>query len=100
MTTLREHDPARDGPLIALACGHVYAASSLDAHMEIGSYYLQGEPPVAGAGGGGGAWTGCAGLPERLQAVRGCPECRAPIVGVRRYGRVVNKAILDQMTRK
>lgn len=104
MATLREHDPARDGPLIALPCGHVYAVSTLDAHMELGAYYVQGPPPTAQAGGASewssSAWVDCAQLPQQLQAVRGCPDCRAPIVGTRRYGRVVNKAILDQMTRK
>ena len=116
MTTLREHNATMDGPLVELPCGHVYAASTLDAHMELGQYYYRGPEAVGGGargsgvtGGveqracgcwGGGPWAGCLALPDRLQVVLGCPECRAPILGLRRYGRVVNKAILDQMTRR
>ena len=35
-----------------------------------------------------------------LWAVKGCPDCRAPITSIWRYGRAVKKAMMDQSERK
>ena len=39
-------------------------------------------------------------LPEHSQPIKGCPRCKEPITGIRRYGRVINKAVTDLMDRK
>ena len=92
MHTLAEHKLKSDGPLIVLGCGHIYTVSTMDKHMQIEEYYAKSETT--------GRWNMCSKLPERIQSVKSCPDCRDPIVAVRRYGRVVNKAILDQMTQR
>ncbi|GJP61447.1 hypothetical protein CLOP_g18608 [Closterium sp. NIES-67] len=63
----------------------------------------------SGGAGGGSSGSGAAGsgsgpkwvavLPfedGNLSALKGCPDCRQPITGLLRYGRMVNKALLDQ----
>ena len=39
-------------------------------------------------------------LDDALQPVKSCPECREPILGLQRYGRVSNKRVLDLLDRK
>lgn len=39
-------------------------------------------------------------LNDELQPVKSCPECREPILGLQRYGRVSNKRVLDLLDRK
>ena len=39
-------------------------------------------------------------LNDELQSVKSCPECREPILGLQRYGRVINKRALDLLDRK
>ncbi|CAI5485130.1 unnamed protein product [Closterium sp. Yama58-4] len=56
-----------------------------------------------GAVGGGSAGKWLAVLPfenGNFSDLKGCPDCRHPITGLRRYGRIVNKALLDQSERK
>ena len=38
--------------------------------------------------------------PEALQYTKACPQCRVPITKIRRYGRVIKRSVLDNMTRK
>ncbi|CAI7830493.1 unnamed protein product [Closterium sp. NIES-54] len=57
------------------------------------------------AGGGEGAatskWVAMRSFDDGgLSALNGCPECRQPITVLRQYGRMVNKALLDQSDRK
>ena len=37
--TLADYDVNKSGPLIALACGHVYSIESLDGHMQLAEHY-------------------------------------------------------------
>ncbi|CAI5951159.1 unnamed protein product [Closterium sp. NIES-64] len=62
-----------------------------------------GDGGAAPAVGGGTTAKWLAVLPfenGNLSALKGCPDCRQPITGLRRYGRMVNKALLDQSERK
>ena len=34
-------------------------------------------------------------LNNEFEAIKGCPKCKQPIRLVRRYGRIVNKMVLD-----
>lgn len=89
LETLSEYS-FESGPLVHLSCGHVFAVQSLDAHVELSTYYARE----------GEAWIRPIGRPAQLQHVKGCPDCRQPITGVRRYWRVINMAQIDHMTRK
>mmetsp|Transcript_59403 Transcript_59403/g.121689 ORF Transcript_59403/g.121689 Transcript_59403/m.121689 type:complete len:851 (+) Transcript_59403:436-2988(+) len=91
LTTLREYHVSEGGPLVRLQCGHIFCVDSLDAHLELGSCYARSDQ------GWGDALPISSG---KLVPLKGCPSCRVPITGVRRYGRVINKALLDQMTVK
>ncbi|KXZ55297.1 hypothetical protein GPECTOR_3g432 [Gonium pectorale] len=94
---LDDEDVSAD-PLVPLRCGHVYTASSLDGHLRLEErFYLRGPP---GADGRPGPWLGLRPLPDDQDVVKGCPDCRAPIQGVRRYGRATRKAALDLIDRK
>jgi len=120
MRSFSELDPADvdTDPLIALPCGHTFATSTLDGHMEMAVAYGAaahggrsgpGGGSMAGSGPGGGSsgssgsssaagtsvWGAPLALPDEMMKVKGCPQCRAPIGRVRRYGRVVNKAVVD-----
>ena len=39
-------------------------------------------------------------LDERFQPVKSCPKCKEPILGLHRYGRIINKAAIDLLDRK
>lgn len=39
-------------------------------------------------------------LADHFEPVKSCPECREPIRGLRRYGRIINKASIDLLDRK
>lgn len=93
MTSLGEHDPEEE-PLITLACGHPYTVSTLDGYLEMDTVYERSsagetEPEP-------GEWLEVKPLSDALQNLKGCPDCRAPITGVKRYGRISKKALVDQ----
>ncbi|KAJ3021022.1 hypothetical protein HKX48_009341 [Thoreauomyces humboldtii] len=87
LTDLESSDPD-ESPLITLPCQHSLTIETLDGIMEFSSYYEQDAA---------GHWI--APLPIRngtLKNIPACPHCRNPISGIRRYGRVLNHAFLDQ----
>ncbi|CAI5506821.1 unnamed protein product, partial [Closterium sp. Naga37s-1] len=114
LETLGEIDPD-ESPVVVLGCGHAYTVDTLDGHMGLNQAYLEAG---GGAGGATGGASGSSGMSEGggecgrkwvavlpfedgdLSMLKGCPECRQPITGLRRYGRMVNKALLDQSERK
>eukprot|EP00798_Chlamydomonas_sp_ICE-L_P006218 gene6218-2834_t len=74
------HEYAESGdvdqdPLLVLSCGHAFSVSTLDG---VAAKEMSAE----------------------FQSLPGCLTCRAPISGVARYGRSVNKAMLDLADRR
>ncbi|CAG8518815.1 4362_t:CDS:10 [Funneliformis mosseae] len=77
--------------MIVLSCGHAYTMETMDMHMGMEDYY---EGSIKSG------WTSVKILPASLSNVKTCPECRTPIKNIRRYGRIVNKCILDAQNKK
>lgn len=76
MSTLEEHDPAKE-PLLILPCDHVFTMTTLDGVAKLESVYSS-DP-------NSGEWSGLLPLPAQCGAIPQCPNCRTPIVNVRRY---------------
>jgi hypothetical protein len=83
-------------PIIALSCGHFFTVETLDGVMGIDTFYQRDES---------GQFVGLRNLRsiefselEELSCV--CPNCRAPISQIRRYGRVNNALIVRYASRK
>lgn len=76
-------------PIIILPCDHFFKVETLDGHVGLKSYYHINEageilgPKLVDA--------------ERL---KGCPDCRAPLLSIHRYNRAVKAALLDESTRR
>ncbi len=78
--------------MIVLSCGHVYTMETMDMHMEMKDYY---EGSVEEG------WKSIKILSSASSAdTKTCPACRTPIKNVRRYGRIINKCILDTQNKK
>ncbi|KAI9142789.1 hypothetical protein BKA69DRAFT_1113975 [Paraphysoderma sedebokerense] len=83
---------ADETPIIFLPCAHFFTAETMDGLLSLSNYYTKGTsagwdptlPP----------------LPEDFSNIPTCPECRAPIKNVRRYGRMIKKALLDVAEKK
>lgn len=74
-------------PVIFLKCGHFKTVESLDGMLELSAAYTRDQ----------NGWDA-----GRLPSLKGmlfktpvCADCRAPIKNIRRYGRIVKKAMLD-----
>ncbi|KAK9802792.1 hypothetical protein WJX73_006176 [Symbiochloris irregularis] len=78
-------------PVVVLGCKHIFTAETLDGHLGINDVYDLDDQ---------GRCRGLKELTPDSQAVKGCPECRAPISGVMRYGRITNKRTIDLMDSK
>ena len=89
--TLEDYSVEENGPLIALACGHVYSMESLDGLMQLAHHYDRDADL---------RWGAPKQVTGQLNKMISCPDCRVPITGVLRYGRVINKSLLDIMTCK
>jgi hypothetical protein len=89
--TLEDYSVEENGPLIALACGHVYSMESLDGLMQLANHYERDANLK---------WGAPKQMTGQLNKMISCPDCRAPITGVLRYGRAINKSLLDMMTCK
>ncbi|CAG8719623.1 4995_t:CDS:10, partial [Gigaspora margarita] len=77
--------------MIVLACGHVYTADSLDHLMEMKKYYeidLNYQ------------WIGLKTITSQPNDPKSCPQCRAPIKNICRYGRAIKKNVLDIQNQK
>lgn len=94
---LSEEDITED-PLLVLHCGHAYTTSTMDGHMEISTAYA---PAPATASSSSVLQTWQEPLSRSDFAIpKACPDCRALVVGVRRYGRVVLHSQLGLTQRK
>ncbi|SPO02006.1 related to ECM32 - DNA dependent ATPase/DNA helicase B [Cephalotrichum gorgonifer] len=81
-------------PVVALACGHFYTGESLDGHVGMAQVY---EVDATAR------YVGLKGISASLaEAVPTCPDCRVPVrqFSTRRYNRVVNKAVMDETTKR
>ncbi|CAG8617771.1 554_t:CDS:10, partial [Funneliformis mosseae] len=78
--------------MIVLSCGHVYTMETMDMHMEMREYY---EGSVEKG------WKSIKFLSSAsLTDAKTCPACRIPIKNVKRYGRIINKCVLDTQNKK
>ncbi len=97
LSSFEELDDAsvNSDPLVVLGCGHAFVTSSLDEYMGMREVYTEGQE---------GAWVAAKQLPDdvALQGLKTCPAggCKKPVVGVRRYGRAVNRAMMALIDRK
>ncbi|GMF60647.1 unnamed protein product [Phytophthora fragariaefolia] len=86
--TYGEIDPSEDPVLVLPCCSMVYTMTTLDGTLHLNSYYDMniGEPlgPLPG---------GYIDMPQ-------CPNCKKPIRGLRRYGRVTKRAAIDAAEKK
>jgi hypothetical protein len=93
MTTYEALDVNVD-PIVVLPCKHFFATSTLDGHLQIDTVYavddlqnFTGLKSLIGASPG-------------TEKPKQCPECRASIHSVRRYGRVLRLVELRSLERK
>ncbi|OLL25605.1 E3 ubiquitin-protein ligase RNF213 [Neolecta irregularis DAH-3] len=86
-----EHIDLDMQPVLILKCGHIFTAESLDqiARMDF-AYKVDNQ---LGA-------TSLKYMDSTFQRLQNCPSCRGSLVGVKRYGRINNRAITDGIHRK
>ncbi|RIA99944.1 hypothetical protein C2G38_2130706, partial [Gigaspora rosea] len=77
--------------MIVLSCGHVYTADSLDHLMEMNEYYEKDSNDQ---------WIGLKTITSQPSDPKSCPQCRAPIKNICRYGRAIKKNVLDIQSKK
>lgn len=76
-------------PVIVLSCGHLFTVESLDGHVDLKSYYhIDDTGEILGP------------KPVQEPKLKGCPDCRAPMLNIHRYNRAVKAALLDESTRR
>lgn len=83
-----------ESPILVLSCGHFFTSETLDGYLEFGTVYSIDDQ---------GNYTGFVDPEGQLnEQTPRCPTCRQPFLqySVRRYGRVINRAIIMEMTRK
>lgn len=96
MKTLAEID-LNDTPIVVLGCGHAFTAESLDGAVGMGDVYAVDAAGqftrLLGTTFGGG---------PMAAAVPACPDCMCPVrqFATRRYNRVVNRAVMDETSRR
>ncbi|KAI9765229.1 MAG: hypothetical protein M1840_007721 [Geoglossum simile] len=81
-------------PIILLRCGHFFTAETLDSLLNIGSVY---ETDMGGDFIGLKDFSG-----ELAEQLPTCPNCRQPLqqYSTQRYNRIINRAIIDEMTKR
>jgi hypothetical protein len=85
--TYGEIDPSEDPVLVLPCCSMVYTMVTLDGTLQMSQYYdATGKPRGA--------------LPENYIDTPQCPNCKKPIRGLRRYGRVTKRAAIDAAEKK
>lgn len=83
-----------ESPILVLSCGHFFTSETLDGYLELHKVYrVDGQNNYTGFVDPEGQ------LNEKTPT---CPTCRRPFLqySVRRYGRVINRAAIMEMTRK
>ncbi|CAG8486394.1 199_t:CDS:10, partial [Diversispora eburnea] len=77
--------------MIVLECGHVFTAETLDNLMEMKSVYHMDFMEN---------WIDIKEITDQPGELKRCPNCRAPIKNIQRYGRIIKKCVLDVQNRK
>src|SRR5262249_47420591 len=95
MKTLGEIDLTKDLLIEIPSCGHIFTMSSLDGIMAIDEFYASIKDSETGER---ICWSGLL-SPSILQKQPTCPTCRKLIVGITRYGRVINRVRIDSQNR-
>ncbi|RLN90337.1 hypothetical protein BBJ28_00013206 [Nothophytophthora sp. Chile5] len=85
--TYGELDPSEDPVLVMPCCSMVYTMATLDGTLHLSEYYTS-NGKVRGA------------LPGEFIDIPQCPNCKQPIRGLRRYGRVTKRAAIDAAEKK
>lgn len=83
-----------ESPILVLSCGHFFTRETLDGYLELHKAYSVDSQ---------GNYTGYIDPEGRLdEQTPKCPTCRQPFLqyNVRRYGRVINRAAIMEMTRR
>eukprot|EP00308_Calcidiscus_leptoporus_P012447 CAMPEP_0119379230 /NCGR_PEP_ID=MMETSP1334-20130426/51790_1 /TAXON_ID=127549 /ORGANISM="Calcidiscus leptoporus, Strain RCC1130" /LENGTH=419 /DNA_ID=CAMNT_0007398681 /DNA_START=183 /DNA_END=1442 /DNA_ORIENTATION=+ len=111
MKTLSEWDADKE-PVIVLRCGHVFAPSTLDKHVGLHLFYMtslasEAEHDPNGTQVEDEGMLTCVALKPRVHLTEGtvkapasCPTCKVVIMGVKRYGRPQNYAMLRVLEQK
>ena len=85
-------------PVCVLPCGHFYCISTLDGLMQLDQYY---EREGGDVGTGTGQWVRHLPVSEaEASGPKCCPDCRAVIFGLQRYGRPIQHRELQFLERK
>jgi hypothetical protein len=85
--TYGEIDPSEDPVLVLPCCSMVYTMATLDGTLQMRQFYDDNGKP-RGA------------LPGGYVDIPQCPNCKKPIRGLRRYGRVTKRAAIDAAEKK
>ncbi|KAK4101149.1 hypothetical protein N658DRAFT_426189 [Parathielavia hyrcaniae] len=82
-----------DTPIAVLGCGHFFTGETLDGLVGMASVYTADKF---------GKYIGLQELSGEFTPIPACPDCRVPIrqFATRRYNRVVNKAVLDETSKR
>ena len=90
---LRDVDPEETRLVVLPNCGHVFTVETMDGWMEMDSYFTKSSE---------GKYNGIVPIDVmgEFKAIKLCPNCRYPITGIFRYGRVVNRAKIDASSKK
>ncbi|RHZ48435.1 hypothetical protein Glove_551g8 [Diversispora epigaea] len=77
--------------MIVLECGHVFTSETLDNLMGMESVYNMDAM---------GNWIGIKPITDQPGELKRCPNCRASIKNIQRYGRIIKKCVLDVQNKK
>ncbi len=82
-----------EAPIAVLGCGHFFTGETLDGLVGMSRVYTTDKF---------GNFDGLQELSGQLTTIPTCPDCRVPIrqFATRRYNRVVNKAVLDEISKR
>ncbi|CAJ0545195.1 Ff.00g086680.m01.CDS01 [Fusarium sp. VM40] len=83
-----------ENPIVVVGCGHFFAGQTLDGLVGLDEVYSQDQD---------GQFVGLKDISGSLSVnLPFCPECKCPLrqFAVRRYNRLVNRAVMDDICRK
>lgn len=93
LSTYAEHDVEND-PVFVLPCKHVYSMSTMDGHLGLNEVYEQDDETQKYVS------TKSLRTANVSERPRGCPNCRATLQSIGRYGRLLKLAQIRCLERK